>query len=200
VRGSRLAAAHPDGRLGGADEGWWRRLAAPALHAWARGDRPRRLVEQTVAKRDPDKPALACYGVLVPATGAVWLRCLDGRPIGAVTTASLGWCCAQAAAQGERALLLIGDNAAWHSSKEVRAWLRAYNRREKVSGGGVRLLVCPLPIKRPWRNPIAPKGVHPKRKVVEPDRLLSAQELAARVCDASDCPYHAHLPIPEQVP
>ena len=60
----------------------------------------------------------------------------------------------------------------------------------------MRLIVCRLPVKSPWLNPIAPKWVHTKRKVVEPDRLLSAQELAARVCDALDCPYHAHLPIP----
>jgi hypothetical protein len=154
-------------------------------------------VEQAVAKGDPDKKALACYGVLLPSLAEVWLRFLDGRPVSAVTTVFLDWCCQEAAARGKRALLLVWDNASWHSSKEVRAWIQAQNRRAKASGG-VRLLVCQLPIKSPWLNPIEPKWVHTKREGVEPDRLLSARELAGRVCDALDCPYHPHLPIPEK--
>ncbi len=195
----RWADARPDWLLGFEDEVWWSRLAPPALRAWVDGDRPLRLVEQAVAKDDPDKQALACYGVLFPATQEVWLRFLDGRPISAVTTTFLGWCCEQAAAQGKRALLLVWDHASWHSSKEVRAWVRDHNRRVKAAGRGVRLLVCPLPIKSPWLNPLEPKWVHTKREVVEPGRLLPARELAGRVCEALDCPYHPHIPIPEKV-
>jgi hypothetical protein len=195
----RLAAAHPDWLLGCEDEVWWSRLAAPALHAWADGDRPLRLVEQTVAKDDPDQPALACYGLLLPGLGEVWLRFLDGRPVSAVTTVFLDWCCREAAARGKTALLLTWDNASWHISKEVRAWVRAHNRRVKAAGQGVRLILCQLPIKSPWLNPIEPKWIHTKRQVVEPDRLLPAQELAERVCEALDCTYHAHIPVPEKV-
>ena len=194
----RWAAAHPDWLLGFEDEVWWSRLAPPALHAWAEGDRPLRLVEQAVAKDDPDRKALACYGVLLPETNEVWLRFLNGRPVSAVTTVFLDWCCQEAAACGKTALLLVWDNASWHSSKEVRTWVRDHNRRVKASGQGVRLIVCPLPIKSPWLNPIEPKWLHTKRKVVEPDRLLPARELAERGCDALDCPYHAHIPIPEK--
>ena len=195
----RWAAAHPDWLLGFEDEVWWSRLAPPALHAWAAGGRPLRLVEQTVAKDDPDKKALACYGLLLPELGEVWLRFLDGRPVSAVTTVSLAWCCQAAAARGKTALLLVWDNASWHISKEVRGWIRAHNRQAKARGQGVRLVVCQLPSKRPWLNPIEPKWVHTKRKVVEPDRLLPARELAARVCDALGCIYHKHIPIPEKV-
>jgi hypothetical protein len=52
---------------------------------------------------------------------------------------------------------------------------------------------CPLPVKSPWLNPIEPEWVHTKRKIVEPDRLRSARELAHRVCAASDCAYEPHL-------
>ncbi len=45
--------------------------------------------------------------------------------------------------------------------------------------------MCLLPIKSPWLNPIEPKWVHGKRKVVEPDGLLGAYELADRVCGSS---------------
>jgi hypothetical protein len=195
----RWAAAHPDWLLSVADEGWWSRLAAPARHAWADADRPRRLVEQTVARDDPDRKALACDGRLLPETDAVWRRVRDGRPVSAVTTIVRDWCCRAAAARGKAALLVVWDTAAWQSSKEVRAWVRQHNRQVKATDAGVRLIVCPLPIKRPWLNPIEPTWAHTKRRVVEPARLLPAQELAARVCDALDCTYHAHIPIPEKV-
>jgi DDE superfamily endonuclease len=197
-----LARTHPAWALGFEDEVWWSRLAHPALRAWAEPDRPLRLVEQAVAKADPDPKALACYGLLVrwweadPAAApheAAWLRFVDGRPVSAVTTQFLEWCCAKLAAAGKTALLLVWDNAAWHLSKEVRAWIGAHNRAVKRAGRGVRLVPCPLPIKSPWLNPIEPKWVHSKRKVVEPDRLLAAPELAARVCQALRCPYEPHL-------
>jgi len=158
-----------------------------------------RLVEQTVARDDPDPKALACYGLLLPETDEVWLRFLDGRPVSAVTTVFLDWCCQEAARRGKTALLLVWDNASWHGSKAVRAWIRVHNRAVKASGLGVRLIVCPLPSKSPWLNPIEPTWGHTKRRVIEPDRLLAAHELAERVCDALDCVYHEHIPIPEQV-
>src|SRR5712691_9273812 len=49
----------PDAMYGFQDEVWWSRLAAPNLHAWT-PDQPLRLVDQTVAKTDPDPKAIAC--------------------------------------------------------------------------------------------------------------------------------------------
>src|SRR5918995_3903997 len=46
----RLVAGHQTWVLGFQDEGWWSRLALPALHSWAEPDQPLRLVEQAVAK------------------------------------------------------------------------------------------------------------------------------------------------------
>ena len=82
-----------------------------------------RVVEQTVAPADPDPKAMACYGVLLPQTTEVWLRFLDGRPVSAVTTVFLDWCCQEGAAREKTALLLIWDNASWHRSQEVRRLL-----------------------------------------------------------------------------
>ncbi len=202
----RLAAAHPDWALGFEDETWWSRLACPALQAWAEADRPLRLVEQAVAKADPDPKALACYGLLVRWAAAdgswreeAWLRFVDGRPISSVTTQYLAWCCAKLEAAGKRALLLVWDNAPWHVSKAVRGWIRAHNRRVKQAGQGVRIVSCYLPIKSPWLNPLEPKWVHGKRWVVEPARLLTADELRTRICAAFGCAHEAHLTIPEKV-
>jgi hypothetical protein len=198
----RWALAHPAWALGFGDETWWTRLARPALHAWTEEREPLRLVEQAVAKADPDPKALACYGLLLRAreeqADEVWLRFVAGRPVSAVTIQFLSWCCQQLATRGKTALLLSWDNASWHGSKAVRAWLREHNRQVKQEGAGVRIIACPLPIKSPWLNPIEPHWVHGKRAVVEPARLLSAAELVDRVCDYFGCPHHDHLSIPEQ--
>ena len=132
---------------------WWSRLAHPALRSWAETDQVLRLVEQSVAKDDPDPKALACYGLLVrwilpagqPAgDGAepgwheeAWLRFVDGRPVSAVTTRYLAWCCERLEAAGKEALLLIWDNASWHVSRAVRSWIRDHNRQVKQTGRGV---------------------------------------------------------------
>jgi transposase len=203
----RLAQQHPDWLLGFADEVWWSRLAPPALHAWQDDDRPLHLVEQTVARDDPDPKALACYGLLARSwdtqrqrSEELWLRFVDGRPVSAVTIDFLTWCAARAQERGKRAVLLVWDNASWHDSQIVRSWVRMHNRQVKQVGLGVRLLVCALPIKSPWLNPIEPKWLHGKRKVLEPDRLLASAELAERVCAVYGCPHEPHLIQPRKEP
>jgi transposase len=193
----RWAASHPDWVLGFQDEVWWSRLSQPTLCTWA--EKPLRLVEQKVAKDDADPKALACYGLLRTDSDRVWLRFVDGHPVSAVTTQFLAWCCQRLLAEGKTALLLVWDNASWHISKQVRAWISEHNRQVKSLGEGVRLVVCPLPVKSPWLNPIEPHWMHGKRAVVEPERLLSAQELAERVCAYFGCAYEAHLAIPEKL-
>jgi transposase len=203
----RLAQRPPDWLLGFADEVWWSRLAPPALHAWQEADHPVRLVAQTVARDDPDPKALACSGLLARSWDAdqrrsedLWLRFVDGRPVSAVTLDFLTWCATQAQAQGKRAVLLIWDNASWHNSQIVRSWIRQHNRQVKQAGDGVRLIVCYLPIKSPWLNPIEPKWLHGKRKVLEPNRLLTTAELVERVCAVYRCPHEPHLIQPKNEP
>jgi hypothetical protein len=163
-------------------------------------------VEPSLPKDAPDPKALACYGLLVrwhpsqePRKEEVWLRFVEGRPISRVTTAFLSWVCGKLEALGKKAVLLVWDNASWHLSQEVKGWIKGHNRRVKEEGKGVRILPCPLPTKSPWLNPIEPRWVHAKRKVVEADRLLAAGELAQRVCDQFTCQYESHLAIPEKV-
>ncbi len=185
--------------LGFQDEVWWSRVAQPRLQAWAEPTQPLRLVEQTVARDDPDSKALACYGLLRADTQRIWVRFVDGRPVSALTTQFLAWCGERLTAEGKRVLLLVWDNASWHVSREVRAWIRAQNRQVKRRGQGIRLLVCGLPSKSPWLNTIEPHWVHGKRHVVEPARLLTAGELADRVCAYFGCAHEPHLAIPDNV-
>ena len=62
------------------------------------------------------------------------------------------------------------------------------------------LIVCPWPTKSPWRYPLEPMWMHGKHRVVEPERVLPAPELAPRVCQAFGCAHEDHLTIPENVP
>ena len=202
----RVAQRHPAWALGFADEVWWSREAQPTRSAWAPKDRYLHLMEQTVAKDDPDPKALACSGLLVRTRGhgnepaaEVWLRFGDGRPVSGVTIPFRDWCCTKLAAAGKVALLLVWDKASGHTSAAVRAWIRSHHCPIKATQRGVRIVPCPLPTKSPCLNPIEPKWVQTKRKVVDPDRLLSAADLVDRVCAALGCPHEDHLRIPEKV-
>jgi transposase len=199
----RLAQAHPEWLLGFEDEVWWSRLAHPALHAWQDDTHPLRLVAQTIARDDSDPKAVACYGLLARCWDQpeawredLWLRFVDGRPVSGVTSDFLAWCAARAQERGKRAVLVIWDNASWHDSQIVRAWVRQHNRQVKRAGQGVRLISALLPSKSPWLNPIEPKWLHGKRKVMEPDRLLASAELVERVCAVYGCPHEPHLVTP----
>ncbi len=157
----------------------------PRVHAWAGGE-PLRLVERDRPGTDTDPKALCCYGVLRGDTGGMLVRFVAGRPVSQVTEDFLTWVCDRLAAEGKTALLLVWDNASWHISQRVRAWIKAHNLRAKRAGG-VRIVACRLPVKSPWLNAIEPKWAHGKRAIAEPDRLLTACEVKDRVCAYYGC-------------
>jgi DDE superfamily endonuclease len=197
---------HAEYVLGFQDEVWWSRISQPTLHAWSDQDSGLRLMEQTTKKDDPEPKALACYGLLLSCPAApetlpeqVWLRFVENRPLSPLTTQYLAWCCDKLEKCGKRALILIWDNASWHISQEVRTWIRVHNRQVRQQGRGVRIVACYLPSKSPWLNRIEPHWMHGKRNIVEPARLLSAQEVVDRVCTHFGCDHEPHLTITEKV-
>ena len=182
--------------LGYEDECWWSRVTDPEMHTWADENAPLRLhnKEEDVPKGEPK--ALSCYGLWLPDAkmadrpgGRMLLRFVTGRPVSAVTEPFLAWVSQELHAAGKQVLFLIWDNAPWHGSAQVRAWLREHNRQVKRGEkAGVRIVVCPLPKRSPWLNPIEPKWLHGKRNVAEADRVLGQEELMARVHAYYDCP------------
>jgi transposase len=199
----RLVLAHPSWILGFLDEVWWSRLAQPDQHRWVQEDDLTRLQELERPKEDSDPKALACYGVLLrhshQSADQMLLRFVNGRPVSAVTIDFLTACCKQLEALSILALVLIWDNASWHKSQIVGDWIRAHNQTVKQTGKGVRILPFLLPTKSPWLNPIEPKWVHGKRNVSEADRILSADELEARVCAYYGVSREPHLVQPQKV-
>jgi hypothetical protein len=180
-----------------------RAMAQPNQHGGTDAEATDKLQELSRPTDDPDPKALACYGLLRRPgplqADQMWLRCVTGRPVSAVTIDLLAWGAAQLAAQGCTALLLIWDNASWHRSQAVQHWIRHHNQQVKRGAAGVRLVICHLPSKSPWLNPIEPQWVHGKRAVSEPGRLLSAAELEARVYAYYSCEREAHLVMPKKV-
>jgi hypothetical protein len=139
-----LAAINEDWVAGFCDECWWSRVAQPNLHSFSEEGEPLRLVEQSVAKNDPDPKAISCYGLYVPELEETWLRFVDGRPVSGITTRFLSWCSERLEAAGKKVFVLIWDNASWHISREVRRWIGSHNREVKkgLSEAGVRIVTC----------------------------------------------------------
>lgn len=170
---------------------WFSRLAQPTFSTWTQ-NKPLRLLHKERATGDRAAKALACYGLFLPEHDRMLLRFVAGRPVSSVTCAFLGWLAQSLTDEGVRVLVLFWDNASWHVSKEVRRWIRQHNRTAKKTGG-LRFLVCPLPKKSPWLNRIEPKWVHGKRAICEPERVLSPEEMAGRICRYYDCEHLEHL-------
>jgi transposase len=197
-----VAQANPDTwAVGFLDECWWSRVALPTLSSFSEEGKPLRLIQKSVAKDDPEPKAISCYGLYLPQIGDTWLRFVDGRPISSITIRFLEWSLRELEEIGKKVLVLVWDNASWHVSKEVRRWLGKHNRevKESTSEAGVRIVSCLLPKQSPWLNAIEPKWVHGKRRVVEPEGLLGAYELAERVCRVFGCPHYEHLCVPRKV-
>jgi transposase len=172
-----------DWAIGFQDEVWWSRLAQPNLHSWTE-DAPLKLVAREDKKDDPDPKALACYGIDIrfEKYEEVWIRFVKGNPKSDPTIDFMKWTLEKTAEKNFRVLLMLWDHATWHKSQKVRSWLYQHNQEVKRTGEGTRLLAVLLPKKSPWLNPIEARWVHAKRKVLEPERKLSAKELSERVC------------------
>lgn len=178
---------HDDWVVGYCDEVWWSRFAQPQMHAW--GTEALRLVERQKDRSDPEAAALACYGLLVESTAEarqMLLRFVCGRPVSTVSCEFLAWSCQQLAEQGKRVCVLIWDNASWHTSEHVQQWIIQHNRHVKLDGG-VRLIVCLLPTKSPWLNPIEPTWLHGKRAIAEADATPTIAIVIERVCAHYGC-------------
>ena len=188
----RWSQSKPEWELGYLDECWWSRINEPAQHAWSEPDQPLHLKSKAVAAGE--RKALACYGIWLPQSEEMVLRFVEGRPVSAVTVGFLEWLTAARYQAGKRVLFLVWDNASWHVSAAVRAWIKEHNRKVRTgTKQSVRLVVCQLPIKSPWLNPIEPKWLHGKRAVGESGSVLDEIELMTRILLHFDCPAYPLL-------
>jgi transposase len=114
------------------------------------------------------------------------LRFVEGRPLGEVTVQFLAWLCGSIAQEGKRVLVVIWDDASWHTADVVTQWVKEQNQRAE-RGAGARVVVCELPVASPWLNNIEPCWTHAKKAIMEVDRKLTAAEITHRVCAHFGC-------------
>jgi hypothetical protein len=55
---------------------------------------------------------------------------------------------------GHTTLVLVWDQASWHTSHDLRRWIRGHNRRVQALGRGVKLVPVCLPVHAFWLNPV----------------------------------------------
>ena len=165
----RWSKCRQDALLLWEDECWFSRYAQPTANSWAEHTHPLRLAQRTPPVQAPDK-ALACYGALRDDSRQVYLHFAWGQPDSQATIDYLQRLLALARSLHKHYLVIVWDNASWHLSRKVRAWLKSYKQQAKVTRD-VRLLVCYLPSKSPWLNPIEPRWAHAKRQTLQPSPL-----------------------------
>jgi hypothetical protein len=162
----RLAARHPDWVLGFEDEVWWSRLARPSLNAWTDGA-PLKVQLLCPDDKDPDPDAIACYGLLRLDTREVVCRFVETRPLADITIQFSDWVCWSMAQEGKKLVIVVWDDASWHTADTVFAWVKEHNRG---TGGCnyVKLVICELPVASPWLNNIEPCWKHAKKAILDP--------------------------------
>ncbi len=180
-----LAARHPDWVLGFEDEVWWSRLARPSLNAWT-GDSPLKIQLLKADEDDPDPDAIACYGFLRNDTHKVAVRFVEGRPLADVTTHFLDWLCRSVAKERKRVLIVVWDDASWHTADAVSSWVGEHNQHAG-DASKVKVVICELPVASPWLNNIEPCYKHAKKVILDPERKLTAEETVTRVCEHYGC-------------
>jgi hypothetical protein len=172
------------------------------MHTWTPRARELRLGEQSLPQAASTPTAFACSGGLLRASPTTpeqrWHRLAPGQPVSALTRQLLTGGCDRLAALDTRALWRVGNHASWHTSPFVCTGRRAPHRHVKQPGRGVRLVTGWLPRTSPWLNPIEPTWLHRTRAGVEPARVRTAPEVAARVCAAYEGSQEAHLSISEK--
>src|SRR5262249_22460253 len=138
----RLAARHPDWVLGFEDEVWGSRLARPSLHAWSGSD-PMKVNLLMTDEEDADPEGIAYYRFLGNDTHRVLLRFVEGRPLADLTIQFLDWVAWCVAKEGKSRLIVVWDDASWHTADTVARWVRQQNKGAKP-GRGVPVTICEL--------------------------------------------------------
>jgi transposase len=190
----RLAARRPEWVLGFEDETWWSRLAQPSQHVWTDGARMRvQLLNKDTNSLDME--AICCYGILRNDTRKVMLRFVEDRPLAEITIQFLDWLCWSVGREGKKKLIVVWDEASWHTSDGTVDWVKQHNRLAKREGM-VKLTICDLPTGSPWLNNIEPCWTYARKAIMEPGRKLTAQEITHRVCEYFGCEMLPYLKEP----
>ena len=166
------------------DESWFSPLRIPRLRTFSPQGDPHRIPARRHFKKG-DPRSLVVYGALRAKDRSVEVWCSDGYPNSTRTRAFLSWLLRMATRAGKRWLVVIWDNAPFHTSKILKNWMRRYNRWA-AKHGRTRIVPYRLPVASPWLNPIEPHWLHCKRAVYSVDHIPTIKEIRHAVDDYFD--------------
>jgi transposase len=144
------------------DESWFSRYAMPRLRSHGPRGKRTRIPKREAPKSQPQK-AVAVYGALTIPEKHICIQCVDEQPRSETTWRFLGSLVDYARRNHRRWLVVIWDNAGFHTSKRLTEWIRRHNRAQSGRSDGVRIVPYRLPTRSPWLNPIEPHWLHCKR-------------------------------------
>jgi len=144
----RMARQASDGVAVWLDESWFVRWPY-SFRSWA--EKAQSLSVPQRWNEDVDTTAL--FVALDDDSQQSLLHWAAGQPNSDEMVIFLEKLTAHYATQGKRFIALFWDKASWHTSKQTRRWIRAYNRKAKQEGLP-RLLVVHHPTRSPWLMPL----------------------------------------------
>jgi transposase len=143
------------------DESWFSGNAKP-VRGYGRRGHPRDVAVDKPAHKL--KGAWVLYAALEAVTGKVH-RQYAPRCNQTQVRQQLETLLAHFQAEGQRVLVVLWDNAAWHTAQALRHWYHRYNQQAKREGL-IRLLLVALPSRSPWLNAIEGVFGQAKRHIV----------------------------------
>lgn len=159
------------------DESWFSGNPKPVRH-YGRSGHPREgAIEKPAHKL---KGAWVLYAALEAVNGKVH-RHYAPRCNQTQVRQQLEELLQQFQAAGKWVLVVLWDNASWHTAQALRHWYHLYNQQAKREGR-IRLLLVQLPSRSPWLNAIeavfgqAKRHIVGNRQVHPPSRLKQKTE------------------------
>jgi transposase len=116
---------------------------------------------------------MGCFSILRHDTQKVMRRFVEGRPLSDIIIQFLDWLCCDVERESKKVLIVVWDDALWHTAGSASNWVYDHNQRAKQAGG-VEIDTCELSVASPWLNNVEPCWTHAKRATRESDRKLTA--------------------------
>lgn len=172
-----LGRTASDGAAIWLDQSWFTRWPYQ-FRAWAHKKAPLHVAQRWNERVE----TTALYATLDDATQEAVLHWSQGQPDSEETIRFLQALMAHWTQKGKRFIVLFWDRAPWHTSRQTRDWVRAYNQRAKREGL-TRLIICFLPARSPWLMPLEPIFGWIKHQILGDRVFETVAELQAAVAD-----------------
>ena len=88
------------------------------------------------------------FSILRHDTHKVMRRFVEGRPLSDIIIQFLDWLCCDVEREGKKVLIVVWDDALWHTAGSASTWVYDHNQWAKHVGG-VEIDTCELSVASP---------------------------------------------------